>query len=26
MPHTFYGEGERLLLERAIAFFDQHLR
>lgn len=24
-PHTFFGEGERLLLERAITFFDQHL-
>lgn len=25
-PHTFVDEGHALLIERAIAFFDQHLR
>lgn len=25
-PHTFVDEGQTLLMERAIAFFDEHLR
>lgn len=25
-PHTFYGEGDRLFIERSITFFDAHLR
>ncbi|MBI5958815.1 MAG: alpha/beta fold hydrolase [Chloroflexi bacterium] len=25
-PHTFYGEGDQLFIERTVAFFDTHLK